>query len=1127
MSWSEPELWRDAEDVRMATVDPRIEGPGIVLQHEDDPYADWADPFFVVDYDDVRDSETGAVHPTVAEHITAADSYADVSTSGTGVHIIARGALPDDVKQASFEIDDEPWGENEDPPSVEIYDGKKVCAVTGEHVPGTPKTVEQWDDDGLEQVLDEHLDEDDRVDDASHDTDSPDLDGYEPSATSSTEETDDIRDVYAAIDRLDPGDLPLRTSKAGEDATGWEKWDPSTYRSSSSGESLHRAPHENTFYDHKEGQTFGVLGLFAYEQGIITKPWAQLSGSDWWDAVEQAREEGADIPEYESDEPYTATPNSDGWDIPRGEDSLSNVEKCEPPVFEVEDIDPKERWTEFQEERFEDFTSHDRGELWLDDPGLGKTTNAAIGAAKRDESHVVLFDKHEKAREFMRDEATPDDYYHLKGGEQKQSDVCMDADHNDENCPEHGETRHCPSMCPVYDLPTDSDLRETYQAVARELGPVEAHLILDPHDGEQCPWMDQFEEIKRQDRVVGVHEYQMLKTVREKDHIIIDEAPSDLRTERELDVEDLVRMSNTLEKLAKLTSGAVATNSEEFAEFADRLVDALTGSEDTDTERIEDIAPPDFEWSEEMVFEYGGDKRYPSHIEDNHEETFAEVKVRYSETVVNRMRDEEWNGAPVAMDALIAAAVRAGIPPKPAAKAIATPATLDKCPVCKSKTQHEQGRRVCGKCGWDESTGALIQSGTELARAQAEFKGPRLEYQELPLKNTLPDQPLILDATGSPRKAERLYGHDFETSGEESVEANIHLTQVLNGQYHHGSWKQSDYAVEHTQDGLERVCELHDKVLVGGEAKTREYLDLPENADWMHYHASRGLNRSEYDAVALVGAPHPDIGDLQKTAELLAQHSDTRVGGREYSDRRGCDNPPIYRKLLYEDHDGQGRAVSTKHYSGLVGELFRETREREIEQFVHRLRPVLADSTNHGYLLTNIPTDLRVDEVVTFDEFTDGVEAILPLPERGMEFFEVLVETAAGEGPDGFRADTLLDVDDERVEIKKRQAHQLAQVSGLDVSYRTICEWVNELEDCALLEAGEYEQQAGVRYSQDVATLKSALQVISYNDGFKVAVLQRLSGIIEKSTSVFDWLRRCESVVSFSPARCELGGPPD
>lgn len=70
--------------------------------------------------------------------------------------------------------------------------------------------------------------------------------------------------------------------------------------------------------------------------------------------------------------------------------------------------------------------------------------------------------------EYVLDDPTPDDYFHLKGGAQKREDACMDADHNDEECPTHGHASACPSMCPVYDLDADDDRRQRYRALARE-----------------------------------------------------------------------------------------------------------------------------------------------------------------------------------------------------------------------------------------------------------------------------------------------------------------------------------------------------------------------------------------------------------------------------------------------------------------------------------------------------------------------------------------------------------------------------------------------------------------------------------------------------------------------------------
>jgi hypothetical protein len=289
--WGLTENYVDGDTVALAEDDPRLDGR-VFLQQD-------ADPFAFVDGDDVRCPETDAVHPAFVDILQALGAtYADVSTSGAGVHAYYEGDLPNDQGQAVFEIDTEPWGANEDPPTVEIYANTHVCVTTGDHVAGTPEDVHQWDADAVEQIL-EDFDALKDTDPVEHDTDRDlDLDDHQPEATAPDETTTDARDIALAVDRLTPRNLPLRSRQVDTDGTGWEKWDPSTYRTSSGNDSLHRPPGEPVFHDFKHGESFGVLSLFAAEQGIISKPWDRLAGTDWWDAVDAAREKGAPIPEY-------------------------------------------------------------------------------------------------------------------------------------------------------------------------------------------------------------------------------------------------------------------------------------------------------------------------------------------------------------------------------------------------------------------------------------------------------------------------------------------------------------------------------------------------------------------------------------------------------------------------------------------------------------------------------------------------------------------------------------------------------------------------------------------------------------------------------------------------------------
>jgi primase-polymerase (primpol)-like protein len=81
-----------------------------------------------VDLDDVRSARTGVIDAPSVEILRLIDSYAEVSPSETGVHVLARGTLPPGRRRRGH---------------VEMYDGGRFFTVTGRHVPGTPCTLEE------------------------------------------------------------------------------------------------------------------------------------------------------------------------------------------------------------------------------------------------------------------------------------------------------------------------------------------------------------------------------------------------------------------------------------------------------------------------------------------------------------------------------------------------------------------------------------------------------------------------------------------------------------------------------------------------------------------------------------------------------------------------------------------------------------------------------------------------------------------------------------------------------------------------------------------------------------------------------------------------------------------------
>jgi len=97
----------------------RFDGVGICL----------GDGLCGVDLDHCRDPETGELEPWAAEVVAELDSYAEASPSGTGAHFLVTGDLP-------------PGGGKRKGP-VEMYGSARYFTVTGQHLPGTPTTVNE------------------------------------------------------------------------------------------------------------------------------------------------------------------------------------------------------------------------------------------------------------------------------------------------------------------------------------------------------------------------------------------------------------------------------------------------------------------------------------------------------------------------------------------------------------------------------------------------------------------------------------------------------------------------------------------------------------------------------------------------------------------------------------------------------------------------------------------------------------------------------------------------------------------------------------------------------------------------------------------------------------------------
>lgn len=92
----------------------------------------------LVDLDHCRNPQTGVIEPWARRIISRLKSYAEVSPSGTGIHIFGIGALPHDAKSQQKVY------------KLEIYDRKRFSTVTGHHVPETPDDLQRFEPELLE-----------------------------------------------------------------------------------------------------------------------------------------------------------------------------------------------------------------------------------------------------------------------------------------------------------------------------------------------------------------------------------------------------------------------------------------------------------------------------------------------------------------------------------------------------------------------------------------------------------------------------------------------------------------------------------------------------------------------------------------------------------------------------------------------------------------------------------------------------------------------------------------------------------------------------------------------------------------------------------------------------------------
>ncbi len=242
------------------------------------------DPFVLIDYDHARDPETGTIAEMVRQHMEDAESYADISTSGTGAHLLVRGELSEDVQAIIADLPDHDL-------SIEVYEQDRFIVMTGDHVSTTPRRTTEAQG-LLDRLQSEH---------ATRTSHSEQDSTKQPVKTRAElldiGETDSIEDVFDSIKQVRPSDIRLRSTVTNERYDGSKSLDPS-WTTSDSGTRLGQL--DDIWIYRKGMYALDALQVVALEERLISHPDEYPSGETFWNAVQALRDRGAHIPKYVS-----------------------------------------------------------------------------------------------------------------------------------------------------------------------------------------------------------------------------------------------------------------------------------------------------------------------------------------------------------------------------------------------------------------------------------------------------------------------------------------------------------------------------------------------------------------------------------------------------------------------------------------------------------------------------------------------------------------------------------------------------------------------------------------------------------------------------------------------------------
>lgn len=170
---------------------------------------------------------------------------------------------------------------------------------------------------------------------------------------------------------------------------------------------------------------------------------------------------------------------------------------------------------------------------------------------------------------------------------------------------------------------------------------------------------------------------------------------------------------------------------------------------------------------------------------------------------------------------------------------------------------------------------------------------------------------------------------------------------------------------------------------------------------------------------------------------------------------------------------------------------------------------------------------------MTVDELTGPLTASIPASEGALALADELGRVAAGDVPDGFRAevpDRILDAENGKLTKHKGDFIRFCRVAAargnddLDVSDQTVRRWVEELEALGVFDRGEYVYRKGEPFTFATALLRRVGETLDAPEAFDVAARRALRRATESAASATEWLPAIRDLVDLNGPDGDGGG---